>query len=208
MIRTCSDRCNWSSWRVAARFTKQTGQPYRYSLPRTMGSRRHARERRHLDNPLSRSRVRAGADSSENTFVISNCYSYKGTSSRTTIRGENPQWWEVPASSTVNSYCLEKHLDINIATHYVASMRTTLTLDDDVAEKLREQVRLQDRSFKQVVNDVLRRGLSSDARETPTAVYRIVPNHSALAPGIDPMKLSQISDKLEGESFGGASTAT
>ena len=108
----------------------------------------------------------------------------------------------------MNSYCFENHVDINLATHYVASMRTTLTLDDDVAEELREQARLQDRSFKQVANDALRRGLSPDARETPAAVYRVVPNHSALAPGIDPMKLSQNSDQFEGESFGGASTAT
>ena len=86
-------------------------------------------------------------------------------------------------------------------------MRTTLTLDDDVAEKLREQARLLDRTFKQVVNDTLRRGMSPDVRKGSTPEYRIVPNHSALAPGIDPMKLKQINDELEAESFGGAPSA-
>ena len=83
-------------------------------------------------------------------------------------------------------------------------MRTTLTIDDDIAERLREQTRLQDKTFKQVVNDTLRRGMSPDVRDIPTLEYRIVPNHSALAPGIDPTKLNQLSDELEAESFGGA----
>ena len=37
-------------------------------------------------------------------------------------------------------------------------MRTTLTLDTDVAHFLKEQSRLQDKPFKQVVNEALRRG--------------------------------------------------
>lgn len=46
-------------------------------------------------------------------------------------------------------------------------MRTTLTLDDDVAARL-EQLRDRDgRPFKQLVNDVLRRGLA--AEEEPVA---------------------------------------
>lgn len=84
-------------------------------------------------------------------------------------------------------------------------MRTTLTLDDDVAAKLREQARLHDKTFKQVVNDTLRRGLSPDTQEIPKPEYRIVPNRSALVPGIDPTKLNQINDQLEAEAFGAPS---
>ena len=79
-------------------------------------------------------------------------------------------------------------------------MRTTLTLDDDIAESLREQARLLDIPFKQVVNDTLRRGLSPAVRETP-APYRIVPIHSGFVPGIDPLKLNQLNDELEVEDF-------
>lgn len=56
-------------------------------------------------------------------------------------------------------------------------MRTTLTLDDDVAarlEKLRDE---RDESFKDIVNDLLRRGL--DAAEQPVEdrpPYRITPH--------------------------------
>ena len=41
-------------------------------------------------------------------------------------------------------------------------MRTTLTLDDDVAVRLEREVRKRGGSFKSVVNDLLRAGL--DAR--------------------------------------------
>ena len=86
-------------------------------------------------------------------------------------------------------------------------MRITLTLDDELAEKLREQARLQDRTLKQVVNDTLRRGMSPEVRDLPTPEYRMVPNRSVLAPGIDHIKLNQISDQLEADSFGGAMSA-
>ena len=83
-------------------------------------------------------------------------------------------------------------------------MRTTLTLDNDIAESLKERARLLDMPFKQVVNDVLRRGMSPVIRETP-AEYRVTPNRSGLAPGVDPLKLNQLNDQLEAEEFAGQS---
>ncbi len=82
-------------------------------------------------------------------------------------------------------------------------MRTTLTLDDDIADSLREQARLLNRPFKQVVNETLRRGMSPAVRAVPAPQYRVVPNRSGLAPGIDPLKLNQINDQLEVEDFAG-----
>ncbi len=83
-------------------------------------------------------------------------------------------------------------------------MRTTLTLDDDVADALRERAKLLNLPFKQVVNDALRRGLSPEAKKPSTPEYRIVPNRSAFAPGIDPLKLNQINDQIEVQDFGEA----
>ncbi len=40
-------------------------------------------------------------------------------------------------------------------------MRTTLTLDDDVAAKLRAESRRAGRPFKEIVNETLRNGLAS-----------------------------------------------
>ncbi len=75
-------------------------------------------------------------------------------------------------------------------------MRTTLTLDDDIARSLKEQARLLNKSFKQVVNDTLRRGMSPAVREK-RAPYRVKPIHSGFAPGVDPEKLNQLNDELE-----------
>ncbi len=80
-------------------------------------------------------------------------------------------------------------------------MRTTLTLDDEIADALRERARLLNISFKQVVNEALRRGMSPDANEAPLPQYRVVPNHSPFVPGIDPLKLNQLNDQLEADSF-------
>ena len=84
-------------------------------------------------------------------------------------------------------------------------MRTTLTIEDDLARALRERARLLGLPFKQVVNDALRRGISPVVREDP-APYRVVPHHSGFAPGVDPLKLNQLSDQLEVEEFLGRGT--
>ncbi|MXW31078.1 MAG: hypothetical protein F4185_03970 [Chloroflexi bacterium] len=75
-------------------------------------------------------------------------------------------------------------------------MRITLNIDDDVADSLREQARLLDEPFEQVVNDVLRRGVPPVANMVPTERYRIVPNRSGLAPGVDPLRLNHLNDEL------------
>ncbi len=51
-------------------------------------------------------------------------------------------------------------------------MRTTLTLEDDVAAALRAMSRERQVAWKQVVNEVLRRGLASEARDGGPPTYR------------------------------------
>ena len=80
-------------------------------------------------------------------------------------------------------------------------MRTTLTLDDDLADALKERARLLDKPFKQVVNDTLRRGLSPAAIQEDRPVFVVKPNHSGFKPGIDPLRLNQLNDELEVEEF-------
>ena len=62
-------------------------------------------------------------------------------------------------------------------------MRTTLTLDDDVAAKLKAEARRDGRALKEVVNDVLRRGLSARAaaRElgcSTASAWRLIRAHA------------------------------
>ena len=82
-------------------------------------------------------------------------------------------------------------------------MRTTLTLDDDVADFLKEQSQLHNKPFKQVVNEMLRRGMTPGLKGSKSPKFRIVPNRSNLFPGVDPRKLNQLNDQLEAEDFAG-----
>lgn len=83
-------------------------------------------------------------------------------------------------------------------------MRTTVTLEADVAAKLKELAHRRRASFKATLNDVLRRGLSSQAgtRESPER-YRVQPHAGGFRPGIDPDKLNQLVDDLEVDDFAG-----
>lgn len=76
-------------------------------------------------------------------------------------------------------------------------MRTTLTLDDDLARELRERAHRSGRSFKQVVNETLRAGLARrDAAPRPKS-YRLEPvSMGDLAAGIDPARLLDLADRL------------
>ena len=52
-------------------------------------------------------------------------------------------------------------------------MRTTLTLDDDVAAKLRAEARRCGEPFKQTVNRLLRNGLNVQAQAASVPPYKI-----------------------------------
>ena len=78
-------------------------------------------------------------------------------------------------------------------------MRTTLTLDDDLAEELRTLAYRTRRSFKQVVNEALRAGLAGH-RPTRPRRYRIAPaSLGGVRPGFNVDKALQLSDALEDE---------
>lgn len=77
-------------------------------------------------------------------------------------------------------------------------MRTTLTLDPDVAERLRKESRSGKRTHKQIVNEALRRGLGI-SNDAPTAPFEIKTFRSAFRAGIDFGKLNQLVDELEVE---------
>ena len=83
-------------------------------------------------------------------------------------------------------------LPIKLIAHYYVIVRTTLTLDDDIAESLKKRAQLLNISFEQVVNYTLRRGLAPSADRPPSAEYRVVPNRSGFVPGVDPLKLNQL----------------
>jgi len=81
-------------------------------------------------------------------------------------------------------------------------MRTTVTLEPDVAAKIKELAHRRRTSFKAALNDVLRRGLSPRA-DTQGLGERFVlqPHAGGFRPGIDPDKLNQLLDELEAHDF-------
>lgn len=79
-------------------------------------------------------------------------------------------------------------------------VRTTLTLDDDVAEHLKAKRRDTGQSFKQVVNDVLRSGLRAGARQSPNQPYELKPaSLGEAARGVDLDAALSLADALEDE---------
>jgi hypothetical protein len=74
-------------------------------------------------------------------------------------------------------------------------MRTTLTLDEDVSEKLRSEARRSGRTFREVVNDALRRGLASRRPEKSRSPFRVrARDLGELQPGL---ALDSVADLLE-----------
>ncbi|MGI8867563.1 MAG: type II toxin-antitoxin system antitoxin VapB33 [Mycobacteriales bacterium] len=78
-------------------------------------------------------------------------------------------------------------------------MRTTLTLDDDVARLLDDAVHRERRPMKQVLNDALRRALGPPARRG--APYELAPHESDVRPGFDQSALNRLADELDDEAI-------
>ena len=81
-------------------------------------------------------------------------------------------------------------------------MRTTLTLDDDIAAAVTALARSNGRTFEAVVHEVMRNGLMS-GEKPPLArePFRVASAPRGFLPGIDPLKLNRLVDELETERF-------
>jgi len=81
-------------------------------------------------------------------------------------------------------------------------MRTTLTLDEDVARALKKVAREQGNSFKSTVNEVLRRGLATGEKPLPARKpFEVKSAPRGFRAGTDLLKLNQLADELESEGF-------
>lgn len=80
-------------------------------------------------------------------------------------------------------------------------MRTTLTLDPDVARLIEEEVHRRRKPFKQVVNEALRRGLAPRAEGPARRRFRVRPHKTDLQPGIDAGSFNRLADELEDDAI-------
>jgi hypothetical protein len=76
-------------------------------------------------------------------------------------------------------------------------MRTTLTLDADVAKMIAEEVHRVRKPLKHVVNEALRRGLTSSGGRRPAKPYRVRAHRATLRPGLDRGRLNALADETE-----------
>jgi hypothetical protein len=72
-------------------------------------------------------------------------------------------------------------------------MRTTLTLDDDLMQSLKDEANRRRVSFRDVVNDAIRRGLGRAPRPTKRKV-RLRTWDATIRPGIDPDGFNRLAD--------------
>jgi poly-D-alanine transfer protein DltD len=79
-------------------------------------------------------------------------------------------------------------------------MRTTLTIDDDLAGILHRQSRELEKPFKEVVNTAIRKGLAENLKEKKHTVV-VRPHDFGRNPGIDMDRLNQLVDELEVEDY-------
>lgn len=78
-------------------------------------------------------------------------------------------------------------------------MRTTLTLDEDVAAKLKAAARKTQRSFRETVNEALRRGLAAPPAAAGRRPFRVVARDlGELRPGLSLDNIGELLDRIEG----------
>ena len=79
-------------------------------------------------------------------------------------------------------------------------MRTTLTIDDDLAVILQSKAAQRGVAFKQVVNSLIRAGLGATEGSLPKRKpVKVTGRALGMRPGYDPDKMNQLVDELEAE---------
>lgn len=77
--------------------------------------------------------------------------------------------------------------------------RTTLTLDPDVAARLKAEARRSGRTFRDVVNDTIRRGFATRRATKPTEPFRVASRDLGdLQPGLSLDNIGDLLDQVEG----------
>jgi hypothetical protein len=94
---------------------------------------------------------------------------------------------------------MRAHLDIKCMEHHDAGVRTTLTLDRDVAESVRHEMQRSGRRQKDVVNEGLRAGLGLKAKTAEARRFEVQPHAFGFKPGVDLDRLNQLADELGAE---------
>ena len=77
-------------------------------------------------------------------------------------------------------------------------MRTTLSIDDDIAVLLEQEVRRSGKPFKIVVNNLLSLGLAQTRKPQAAPAFRVTPRAMGLVAGQSYDDISALLEELEG----------
>jgi hypothetical protein len=83
----------------------------------------------------------------------------------------------------------------------MSGMRTTLTLDDDLAGLLKQRAQELGVPFKEAVNRAIRAGLGDSASARRGPAPKTIPHSFGFRPDVDLDKLGQLADELEAEAY-------
>lgn len=79
------------------------------------------------------------------------------------------------------------------------SIRTTVTLDDDVVERAKRFSQKRGIPFRQALNDLVRAGLLTEATPQPRRAFKIKPRHMGLMPGLNYDNIEKLLEIGEGD---------
>lgn len=78
------------------------------------------------------------------------------------------------------------------------SIRTTVTLDEDVLERLKDESRTRGASFRDTLNDLLRVALAAQARPPFKRTLKIKPTKMGVFPGLNYDDVESLIEYSEG----------
>ena len=81
------------------------------------------------------------------------------------------------------------------------AMRTTVTLDPDVAKLIRDKMHCSRQSFKMTLNDAIRQALRKSNLPPNRAKFVVASRPMGMLPGIDPADLTDLDTDIEVDRF-------
>jgi hypothetical protein len=80
------------------------------------------------------------------------------------------------------------------------SIRTAVSLDEDVLERVKQESRSRGASFRETLNDLLRAALVKASAPTQRHGFRVKPTHMGYRPGLNFDDVESLLGHAEGES--------
>ena len=81
---------------------------------------------------------------------------------------------------------------------YHQSVRTTLTIDDDIVAKINAEMRRSGKSFKETINETLRAGLSVRRELRAAKPFKVRTHDMGTFPGLNYDNIGELLEQIEG----------